>query len=64
MICERHSMEYHINEISQEKAEAGKLLQSSSWGKDTISLGIATHMRREARRKIIQEDNVLRATGE
>jgi len=46
-------MKYHISEISQKKAQAGKLLQNSSWGKDTISLGIATHMRREARRKVI-----------
>lgn len=41
-------MKYHISERSQKKTQAGKLLQRSSWGKDSISLGIATHMRREA----------------
>lgn len=38
-------MKYYIPEISEKKAQAGKLLQSSSWRKVTISLGIATHKR-------------------
>lgn len=51
-------MKYHIKEIPQKKTQAGRLLQSSSWEKDRISLAIATHMSREARRKIVQEDNM------
>lgn len=58
MICGRRSMKYHIKEISQKKTQPEKLLQSSSWEKDIISLAIATHTRKEARRKIVQEDNV------
>lgn len=43
MIFAKHLMKCHINEISEKKAHTGKLLQSSSWRKVTISLGIATH---------------------
>lgn len=48
MISGRCFMKYHISEISQKKVQAGKLLLSC-WEKDTISLDLATCMRREVR---------------